>query len=515
MNDYPEPQVNRREEDLERKGGAGIFASFLGKLGLGGSGAGASGLGVGGAGAGLSGGLLATKAGVVALVLAGTTVAAGIGVVGRGAMSGSRPSGGVSGAIYSLFPGKGAGGSAAGAGQAPASADGASGSLEYLAQAMKGDATLQEQPASADAAAAAEAPGQIAAPDHSNAPANVGSASLGGPRPQLAKMQGLSSQNAGGVSGSVGAPAAPGTVRTVSAAGVGGATSGLSRNPSAASGGRRAIAGARAVRPGDQLAMAARSSKQANASANPSMQRAGTTFDGSSAGIQASAAGVPAAATSGGVSEGERGRFSPNKVVDQRDVPQPAKVGDEKDVTAYKPYQYAAMAGLGVALVLMFIASNVKKTAAGMAAGPLSAAKYALAAKLYLAAAAAAAVALAMGVIIMTAYGQQSQGLMWTLSGGVLAGFCGWQAYKAFESGNEAEQAKEKAFKALEENHANAQRALDAELGKGQGADQGVVKALTAKRDGFATRLTGMKADRAVEAAAELAKAKPVPATRP
>src|ERR1700733_10510330 len=90
------PVVNK-EKKRDKKKSAGLLARLFGGGGesagiggLGGAGAGAgeglAGLGgagaEGGIGAVFGGGILATKAGLMALILVGTTVAGGIGVVG-------------------------------------------------------------------------------------------------------------------------------------------------------------------------------------------------------------------------------------------------------------------------------------------------------------------------------------------------------------------------------------------------------------------------------------------------
>src|SRR6185312_6863458 len=68
------PVVNKEPEKDKKKGG--LLARLFGGGGSGGGG------GAGGGGGLAAGGILATKAGVLALVLVGTTVAGGIGMVG-------------------------------------------------------------------------------------------------------------------------------------------------------------------------------------------------------------------------------------------------------------------------------------------------------------------------------------------------------------------------------------------------------------------------------------------------
>ncbi|MBI3566162.1 MAG: hypothetical protein HY079_13265 [Elusimicrobia bacterium] len=69
------PEVNKEPERDKKRGG------FLARLFGGGAGGGTVGAGGIGAGAG-GGGLLATKTGMLAMLLVGTTVAGGIGMAG-------------------------------------------------------------------------------------------------------------------------------------------------------------------------------------------------------------------------------------------------------------------------------------------------------------------------------------------------------------------------------------------------------------------------------------------------
>lgn len=133
-----------KTDDGKKKG-----AGFLGLFGGGGGGAagGLGGLGAGAAGAAGGTGLLATKAGMLALVLMGSAVAGGIGLAGYkmfGPGEADRTGGNLT-----LFQPKPP--SAASDGVAPVPADGSSASLGMMAQAAAKDKE-------ADAAASASAP---------------------------------------------------------------------------------------------------------------------------------------------------------------------------------------------------------------------------------------------------------------------------------------------------------------------------------------------------------------------
>ena len=477
------PQTNRQEKD-ERKG-AGFVVSLLNKLGLGGA-AGEAGAGAAGTAgsAGIASGLLATKTGIVALIVAGTTVAAGIGVVGRGALSGHAPSG----SAWSLFPDRATGSPGAAGGQA-ASATGASSSLDYLQQAVKGDAALQkeEQTAPAEAPAAGSASADAArpvapAPDNTNAPANV--SAFRSPAGKLQKGAGFSGQG-GGSGGSLSAQAPAAAGHNAAAGTRVGALSGMSRGMTGVTGARRALIGSGGMRASDQAISARNVGQGVTRSHNPSMQRAGTTFDGGSA-IQSSPAETPAPQTAGGPSVGARSRFSPDKIVDQKQVPAPPPASqDTKDSTPYKTYMWIAIAALALATILMYFAGS-QRDKANVATDPVTKASLlGTAATISWIAAGVAAVAMAMGVIIWTAYGQTMQGIIFTAVGGLLAAFNVKNALD-FTSGSEKAKGADKEALQAAQTRADAAKDLlnakpgDADLLK-QSADAD--KALKALQD--------------------------------
>ncbi len=141
------PEVNK-EPGRDKKAAGGLLARLFGGGG-GAGGIGAGGLGGGGlGGAAASGGLLATKAGLLALIVAGTTVAGGVGVVGYRLFGPSADNSGAGNlSLFAPRPKSASGASSA----APAPADGTSKSLNMLAQ---GNASLAAVPAGGAGAAA-------------------------------------------------------------------------------------------------------------------------------------------------------------------------------------------------------------------------------------------------------------------------------------------------------------------------------------------------------------------------
>ncbi len=174
-----------KTDDGKKKG-----AGFLGLFGGGGSGA-AGGLGGLGAGAAGGGGLLATKAGMLALVLMGSAVAGGIGLAGYkmfGPGDADRTGGNLS--LFAPKPQQ-----SASDGVAPVSADGTSASLSMMAQGAAKD----KEPEVSDSASAA-APTDAAAGD----PAKDAAAADAARREAAARAANGGALNSGGGAGAVG-----------------------------------------------------------------------------------------------------------------------------------------------------------------------------------------------------------------------------------------------------------------------------------------------------------------------
>lgn len=210
---FPEikPEVNR-EKDHERKKG-GFLARLFG-AGASEGGAGLSGGVVDIGGAAVGGGLLATKAGLIALLVAGSTVAAGIGLVGyRSFGSSADPSSENNLALFAPRPKTVAGATA----PAPGSQNGTSPSLGMLTQANSGgsgDASggasgggLQDQAA---ASAASTSGGAANSADGGTAMSGSGGGASGQPMANIAKFGALgASTGGGGGGGAISSAASP------------------------------------------------------------------------------------------------------------------------------------------------------------------------------------------------------------------------------------------------------------------------------------------------------------------
>ncbi|MCX5788053.1 MAG: hypothetical protein NTX64_06020, partial [Elusimicrobia bacterium] len=252
------------------------------------------------------------------------------------------------------------------------------------------------------------------------------------------KTPGFAGQSGGSSGGSMSsqAPAAGGLT---SGQGRTGGLTAMNRGMSGVSaGGRRALVGSSGMRASDQAISARNIGQGVARSYAPSMQRAGTTFDGGSA-LQSAPGGVPSAATGGGLETGPANRFAPSTVVDQRQVPQPKPAEPPKDSNPYQWAMWTAIGALVVGLVALWALSALKpkvtaaqaKIKAALTATPFAAPALAAAIAEFNAliswgkalsgiATAAGALATAMGVIMMTRYGQTMQGMIFTAVGGLL-----------------------------------------------------------------------------------------------
>jgi len=362
MSKMPEikPVVNKEPERDKKK--AGLLARLFG----GGSG-GAGGLGgFGGAGGGglAGGGILATKAGVLALVLVGTTVAGGIGMVGYRLFGpGAEMTG--NGDNLQLFASKPKE-SANADGQAGAKGDGTSASLQYLSQANASpkEADAAAAGASKDATAAGAAGSDSAASANgANGPLNAAGSSGNGVSHAMLKntsrFGALSGPNGGGGSGAV-ASAAPQKAPAFDPnAATRGSLSGFKKSGAATIGGgtARSIAGRRfggAVGQGFGVLGNQRGAQSSYA--------AGQTYDGaasggSNIGNNGSPIGGPGAAAAGGAAQP---KSLPGPSTDQntsQNIPTPPG-------TPMAPWQKAiqtAEALIGLAMALLVIGSMVGK----------------------------------------------------------------------------------------------------------------------------------------------------------
>jgi hypothetical protein len=420
------PEIKPEVQKEEKREEGGLLGSLLSKLGGGAAAGGEMGAGAAGAGgfggAGAMGGLLATKAGIVALIVCGTTVAGGLGVVGWKAFGPGSDDKAAAGSELTVFapkPPTPAGSEASG----EAGKDGNSQSLSMVATAntapaapavaepAKAEDTKVEMKDSANAAAtsaAASASASAMASNNANVGGNRATSLLkGGSRfGELSKGGGGggTSATSGGSSGSGGSGArgvATGQSSALGGAAAGGATRGIMRK---ASGGNGAF----------NQGLAANSTSRGATS----MQAGGVVFDGGGAhggtiggngGIALTGAGVQGGRTAGkstgGTDDGKKGD-SPFK------APPDA---NGKNVTPWqKAINTAMMLIAGAALLLMAAAKLAKMSADSPWVKPL----------VYVCAGIAAAMGLAAivlgGVIAHGEYGQVLQGAMFAVAGAAI-----------------------------------------------------------------------------------------------
>lgn len=376
-------EVNREEE--EKKGG---IAGLLSKIGFGGGGAGGGAFGAAGSaagGAGLSGGLLATKAGIIGLALIGTTVAGGLGVVGYKVFG---PGADAGGGYSSLFESRPAGSGLDGGNGASGSAgvnDGQSASLNYLVSANNkegaaegagaGDASAPtDATADADASASAPSADAVKSPTaNNNAPSQGPAAKLGGGKfGSLSKVS--TSGSGGGGGGSSASSSLPNSSMLASARAAGGGASAGLGAARAASGSARS---ARRVGSGSAFrALQAVKKDHTNAS---SSQKAGATYDGSSAGSEIGAENSIAAGGDGveGAGAGNPGgQGSPTPLDASDNLPQAPPKPTGVNVTPWQAALNTALLLLAGAAMLNFAASKVAQGGAmvgRMVAGILAA----------------------------------------------------------------------------------------------------------------------------------------------
>ncbi len=402
------PAVNREEE--KKHGG---LAGWFSRMGIGSRGVGGVG-GIGRAGLFLSKGILATKAGIIGLILVGTTVAGSVGFVGYklfGPTSADRSDAD----FKSIFAAKPKSAAASVSGQGGASADGISQSLQYLVDAnAKKMVPAQDQAADVAAAAKAAAVAAVAAvatPGESftksdNAPSQGPAAKLKSDR-----KFGQLGQSGGGGSGASSGSAGSGAGLLASAKG--GNLSGMSA--SRAGGAAGAIPSARRLGGALNQAMQVRRDQASAASS----AAAGKTYDGNAqapaladAGSQGSSSGGtgPGTTSSGGTYptvnpvSGSAGTSN--------FAPVPSVPGT--NVTPWQSAINTALLCLAGACALLFIANMISKKSAAM--GPWA---KGLAIALSAVAASLGAFAVYLGALIGGgAYGQPLQGGILSLAGG-------------------------------------------------------------------------------------------------
>jgi hypothetical protein len=447
-----QPTLMKKEE---HKGGA--LAVLLGKFGLGGSAA-STGAVAGGGGA-AAGGLLATKTGIVALVLAGTSVATGIGML---ATSGSSDSQGSRGGVFARAQ-KSVGGMVAtlrgtpqdmtGHNAGSGGGDGVSASLDQFNQANRGAMAdpdkvgeVSEADEVADAAGAAEDSG-VGVPD--NDIALSGGSTKAGARPKLKTGKGFAGRSsASGGGASVASAKMPGAKRPGLGADSNGRAGGLSTSARSSSGARRRSTSANRNKSASGQAASTRNVvRAARANRNASMANAGTTYDGGAgnAGTIGASASTTGDAGYGARATGlQAGKPNPNTVVNTRETPAPAVQGGDSKHKKNKDYTkllWAAVGLIAAAGIMVMIAGQFKKEGDALAGNP-DPVSQASRAKAYTIVKVLSGIAMALGAVAMVIgiklsgpeYGQKMQGLMIAGLGGITAAMAGMTMYDAFAS---------------------------------------------------------------------------------
>jgi hypothetical protein len=439
LEDKPDIQPRTlRDEERERKAGGGFLSGLLEKLGLGGSG---EGLGASSA-SGLAGGLLATKTGVIAVLLAGTTVAAGIGMLGSTRFFSRYEAP----APLRFTPsGQGSGAQASSGDSEPAKPDpgGASASLNYLAQAnpapREAEVPAAGEGVQADGAADAPAGAQAASHEAESSPAPHAAAA---PRPAMVRSQGFSGTSS---SGGIARLEAQGGM----AGGIGGGFQNVYRGAAgarvASASTNRAMMGASRLSSlrtpsgaARQLAQTQRVVRSNLGSSQVSSPGSGLTYDGAAGSVGTpgtGASGVSSGGTgTGGAGVGTGPGASTAKDIREVSTPAPA-VGETSNKTPYQKYMYIAIGALVLGLAALLLAGHFAKKA--HAGDPTS---WGPAKILSGIATACGLLAAGLGVMLMAKWGQTAQGMMFALSGGILT----YQAAKALMDAFSSEEAQAK-----------------------------------------------------------------------
>jgi len=440
----------------EKKGGILAFLSSL--LGGGTSAAGgASGFGSAGAGLGGFGGLFATKAGMLGMVLGGATIAAGVGVIYNFIGPSSKP-------VYSpqLFQDTYYEEQANNAGLERASAKtgasaAAASTLDLFREQAKKDGLAavggEGSAAAADGKAADSAAGE--APGGNNyGGGTAADAAAGAPAGGGAKLQ--ASAGFGGSKGSASASVTP------KLSGGGGMFAGINgkfapvyRPPAGQAAGKSsAMKGSLASAVGrsskstvsnanrkgsfGQAKFAGNTGRQAAYSASASGARtsaveafSGETSGGGDVGVPGGGAGMGGS----GIAAGAKLKTSdPSMNLNESTPP---KVPNPENVSPWKKYTDMAMYAMLAAAVLIFIANMLSNKAKATPA-PANAALFMAAKVVAGLAIAAAALVLFAGMKLMGEFGQKWTGVIYLAAGGLLI----WKAYSAFagaEPGSAAE----------------------------------------------------------------------------
>ncbi|MBI3296578.1 MAG: hypothetical protein HYZ75_00325 [Elusimicrobia bacterium] len=437
----PEIRGTVRRRDDGRGAGVGLLA----RLGLGGGAASSGSLAAGG-------GLLAGKAGVVALVLAGSSVAAGLGLISfSGDGRGPSPAASFFARTEGSAPPSD---SFEAASSLPAQPAGeVSASLENFNKANAGAVTDPYAVPKADEIKDAAAPAQTAGavPDNTTTPSAGTAPPAAAPLRKLVKSSGFSGAAGGGSSGAAGG----GAVSARAPGGAGGAFNRSAAGAAAArrSGGRSAAGAQRAssiTRAGGatgQLRAHSGVLKRGLGGAKLSSAGTGTVMDGSghvgsigSTGGQIAGGGTGAGAK--GVDSSASKTVSQNlKEVEPPPAPEAASKGENK--TKYQKMMMIGVASIAVAIGLLLMMGLIKKKIEALIPAAEAdmtqvirgkiMALYAKAKILAIAATAAAGVATAMGISIMQKFpSEKMPGMILTGVGAFLTMQAAYKMYQLY-----------------------------------------------------------------------------------
>ena len=419
------PEVNKEPEKKP-----GILSGLFGGGGGGSGAAGIGGLGSSAAG----GGVLATKAGLLALVLVGTTVAGGIGLVGYKVFGpGESDMAGQNIQLFSPKPKE----AAPDASAAAAPKDGNSASLDGFAKvnsgALRGDAPAVSEAAADETAASASSSAGSAGSSVSNAVAGAGGNGASTSMLKGTKKLGALSSAFGGGAGSApsaGSSSKAGDAPSLAAAGKGGQLGGPINTTGrgvAASNSRSIRAGVRRSGGAKDQARFARNMGQQN---QYSMRGAGQGFENSSPGIGGENIGGENTIGMGGAGAGQGGEPTSLAAPASGDVKEvkPAEPPPTYDVTPYAKEMQIAQLLLMLAAGILYYASTVAKAAKVDPDPVTKAASITLAIWLCRAAMALGAVVAAIGLKIAGGeYDQKTQGLILGAAGAGIA-VAAWMA---------------------------------------------------------------------------------------
>lgn len=465
-----QPDLNRDPENKKKKkdqkgagflarlfggggGGAGGLGGLGGAGGLGGLGGGLSGLG----GAAATGGLLATKAGLLAIILAASTVAAGIGLVGYRLFGSNSVDETAEAGNLQLFASKPKDNPNPAANAVPK--DGSSPSLSMVAQANSMTPKAPELPPAPEAKdATAAAPAQASVSSAESSPINaVGSGGSGvnknllkggGKFGELTKGFGGGGALSGGAGGAAGAKTGDGAGLGANGAKTGKSTA-MAHNTASALGASRAFGSRRGSNVATRQLMAVQKDQRGAMTS----YSAGRTYDGNTA-QSGGNIGPEGGAIGAGMGDGagNQPKSMPNSAA-QTNKQEPPPTPPSHDVTPWAQAIKTAQMLLMLGAMILMIMDQIKGPQAKMIKSVL------------------AAIVMAMGAAVVALgaqvsggqYGQKAQGGVLAAAGIGLTAAAVWALMDVNKGG-----------KPSETGAAGEQAASQgAQQGAQQGADKG------------------------------------------